>query len=156
MWVMCTDLVLGSCPVFGRADDHVDVGPLGGLVHMLADGDDGSDALPSALHPEGGQHAMDHLHVALQLHGAHHHHHHRAAAVGERRPAGGGLGRRLTETGLKFAHNHFRDVAVSDRAAPPSFFLVSTKRILAVFFGPLRQDKQRGISPPNISTVDRS
>lgn len=62
------DLVLGARPVLGCADHQVNAAPLSRLVQMFPDGEHRSGSSTSALQPKRGEHAIDHLHVALQLH----------------------------------------------------------------------------------------
>lgn len=65
---LVADLVLGACSVFGCADEHVNVAALARLVQMLPDGEHCSSSFAPTFHPERGQHPIDHLDIALQLH----------------------------------------------------------------------------------------
>lgn len=65
---MDADLVLGARSVLRCADHQVNVAPLSRLVHVFSDGEHRSRSSTSALQPKRGEHAIDDLDVALQLH----------------------------------------------------------------------------------------
>lgn len=61
-------LVLGPCSVLSCADEQVNVAALIRLVQMLPDGEHSSGSFAPTFHPVRGEHPIDHLDVALQLH----------------------------------------------------------------------------------------